>query len=267
MITGDIDSSYGNAYVMGMDVVTQKTEVRKRMGYCPQFDPLFDRMTAREHLWMYARIRGIHKEDIPEKTNRLLETVGLTIYADIPAGTYSGGNKRKLSLALALIGEPSVVFLDEPSSGMDPVSRRFMWDVIAEVSTKCCVILTTHSMEECEALCSRIGIMVSGTLRCLGSVQHLKARFGKGYNLEAKLSPEKFERFETFIHGHFADAIQVEKLSNGILRYEMPRTKSLSLASIFGLMEKNKGVLEIRDYSVSQSSLEQVFIQIAQQDD
>jgi ABC-type multidrug transport system ATPase subunit len=106
------------------------------------------------------------------------------------AGTLSGGNKRKLSVGIATIGRPPLVFLDEPSTGMDPLARRFMWEVIHRISTQdknCTVMLTTHSMEECEALCTRVGIMVGGRLRCLGSTQHLKAKFGDGYQIDLKL--------------------------------------------------------------------------------
>ena len=96
-----------------------------------------------------------------------------------------------MSVAIALMGDPAptIVFLDEPSTGMDPVARRFMWDVISRISTQdalCSVILTTHSMEEAEALCTRIGVMVNGRLRCLGSSQHLKQRFGNGYEVNIK---------------------------------------------------------------------------------
>jgi len=115
----------------------------------------------------------------------------LSAFENKLAGRLSGGNKRKLSVGIATIGRPPLVFLDEPSTGMDPVARRFMWDVIARISSNaeapCSVILTTHSMEECEALCGRVGIMVGGRLRCLGSVQHLKSRFGQGYMFELKL--------------------------------------------------------------------------------
>jgi ATP-binding cassette, subfamily A (ABC1), member 3 len=113
--------------------------------------------------------------------------MGLTEYADRAAGTYSGGNKRKLSVAIAMVGEPSIVFLDEPSTGMDPVARRFMWEIISDIVTKrekCSLILTTHSMEECEALCTRIGIMVGGVLRCLGSSQRLRTKYGHGFQIE-----------------------------------------------------------------------------------
>jgi ATP-binding cassette subfamily A (ABC1) protein 3 len=114
----------------------------------------------------------------------------LTQYEHIPAGTYSGGNKRKLSVAIALIGNPQIVMLDEPSSGMDPGARRFMWDIISSITTQrqeTSIILTTHSMDEAEALSTKLGIMVDGTFRCYGSIQHIKNKFGKGYELEIKI--------------------------------------------------------------------------------
>ena len=112
------------------------------------------------------------------------------------AGVMSGGNKRKLSVAIATLGSPPVVFLDEPSTGMDPVARRFMWDVIGglceeplvEGGRGCSVVLTTHSMEEAEALCHRIGVMVDGGLRCLGTTGGLRDKFGSGYELNLRLS-------------------------------------------------------------------------------
>ena len=108
--------------------------------------------------------------------------MNLKKYENVCAGTYSGGNKRKLSVAIAMLGNPPIVFLDEPSTGMDPEARRFMWNVISRISTtrkRSSIILTTHSMEEAEALSTRISIMVNGTLKCLGSVQHIKNKFGR----------------------------------------------------------------------------------------
>jgi energy-coupling factor transporter ATP-binding protein EcfA2 len=144
-------------------------------------------LTGREHLQLYARIKGIAEKDIPKVVDAKIAEMGLVEYADRSANTYSGGNKRKLSVAISMIGEPSIVFLDEPSTGMDPVARRFMWQIITDIVTKrekCSMILTTHSMEECEALCTRIGIMVGGVLRCLGSSQRLRSRYGHGYQIE-----------------------------------------------------------------------------------
>lgn len=118
-------------------------------------------------------------------------------YENIRAGTYSGGNKRKLSVAMACIGNPPVVFLDEPSAGMDPGARKNMWGVINEIkSKKTSIILTTHSMEEAEALCERIGIMVDGRFRCLGSSVHIKNKFGKGYEFDIKVKSPGQEQID-----------------------------------------------------------------------
>jgi ATP-binding cassette subfamily A (ABC1) protein 3 len=124
-------------------------------------------------------IKLIKREQLVEKQ---LQEMNLKKYENICAGTYSGGNKRKLSVAIAMLGNPPIVFLDEPSTGMDPEARRFMWNVINRISTlrkRSSIILTTHSMEEAEALSTRISIMVNGNLKCLGSVQHIKSKFGQ----------------------------------------------------------------------------------------
>ena len=187
MLSGEFAPTEGAAFLGGLDLWTDIHACRRKIGYCPQFDALFELLTAREHLELYARIKGIAEEDIEHVVNTKISEMGLTEYADRFAGTYSGGNKRKLSVAIAMIGEPSIVFLDEPSTGMDPVARRFMWDVISDIVTKresCSLILTTHSMEECEALCTRIGIMVGGVMRCLGSAQRLRTKYGRGYQIE-----------------------------------------------------------------------------------
>jgi energy-coupling factor transporter ATP-binding protein EcfA2 len=114
--------------------------------------------------------------------------LGLRAYADRTAGSYSGGNRRKLSVGIALVGDPACVLLDEPSTGMDPQARRSLWDIIASTAASRAVVLTSHSMEECDALCTRLTIMVAGRACCMGSVQHLKARFGGGYSLEFRMA-------------------------------------------------------------------------------
>lgn len=111
-------------------------------------------------------------------------------YVDIRANNLSGGNKRKLSVALAMLGNPPLVFLDEPSTGVDPQAKRFMWNIVSKISTlrkKSAVIITTHSMEEAEALCTKMGIMVNGEFKCFGSSQHIKDKYGTGYELEIKI--------------------------------------------------------------------------------
>jgi len=193
--------------------------------------------------------------------------VGLSDFVHKPAGNLSGGNKRKLSLAIALIGNPSVVFLDEPSSGIDVVARRHMWKVIEEAARTRSVVLTSHSMEECEAMCARIGIMVGGELRCLGSTQHLKSRHGQGYQIELQSEGHLIDSVDSFVRSEFAGAV-LEEFHGGRLRYQIPKMET-SLSHIFGRVEENRQRLGIKDYSIAQSTLEQVFIAIAraQRDD
>ena len=189
ILSGDIAPTSGRAYIDGLDIETEQLAVRRLIGYCPQHDALLDLLTVREHLELYARIKGVRATAVGEVAYTKMEQLDLLDFADKQSRMLSGGNKRKLSVAIAMIGSPKVVFLDEPSTGMDPVARRYMWDVISALSTRdaqCSVILTTHSMEEAEALCTRIGIMVNGQLRCLGTPQHLKNRFGSGVELDVK---------------------------------------------------------------------------------
>jgi len=114
----------GDAWVNGHSIVNDMDRVRQGVGYCPQFDALLDNMTGREHLRLFARTKGVPEQHIEMVAQKLIELVNLAEFADKISGSYSGGNKRKLSLAIALVGNPQLVFLDEPSTGMDPVSRR-----------------------------------------------------------------------------------------------------------------------------------------------
>ncbi|KAG2519334.1 hypothetical protein BBO99_00005689 [Phytophthora kernoviae] len=196
VLTGQLVPTHGFVTLSGYDLSTSSFAARKTMGYCPQFDALHDLLTVTEQLQLYARIKGIPEAFVNNAVDEQIQELGLTKYRDKLTLGLSGGNKRKVSTAIALLGRPRVVFLDEPSTGVDPSSRRKMWDIIARVCSTdrdgnanegACVVLTTHSMEECEALCSRVGILVSGRLKCLGSVEHLKQKFGRGYTVEITL--------------------------------------------------------------------------------
>jgi ATP-binding cassette subfamily A (ABC1) protein 1 len=257
-------------------------------------------------------------------------------YSNKLAGSLSGGNKRKLCVAIAMIAQPQVIFLDEPSTGVDPVARRFMWDIIAEICTQrrqTTVVLTTHNMEECEALCTRVGIMVGGHLRCLGSVTHLRSRYGRGFQLEVKISYPDVHEVQACLARHRIDRATMVTLvdaktlcetlgspelaaaigpdsatggglyhtlqSNGTtsvsyvtgwfimqgrtsrlcahigaafpdghalleqheqtFRFNLSSGESLTLGGIFGRIEAAKDTLDVVEYTVSQTSLEQVF--------
>nr|GEW36328.1 ABC transporter A family member 1 isoform X1 [Tanacetum cinerariifolium] len=189
MLSGEVYPSDGTAFIFGQDMRLNPKAARQLIGYCPQFDALLEFLTVQEHLELYARIKGVPDYMLDNVVMDKLLEFDLLRHASKQSFTLSGGNKRKLSVAIAMIGDPPIVFLDEPSTGMDPIAKRFMWEVISRLSTrsgKTAVILTTHSMNEAQALCTRIGIMVGGKLRCIGSPQHLKTRFGNHLELEVK---------------------------------------------------------------------------------
>ena len=190
-LTGGINPTSGEISICGMDVEKDFGKIRKLIGYCPQYDAIFELMTVEEHLYYYAKIKGIRKDIIPALVEKHIREMNLEEHRKKQAGSLSGGNKRKLSVAMCVIGNPPIILLDEPSAGMDPEARRFMWSVVAKISQyrkKSAVILTTHSMEEAEALSTKMGIMVKGGIfRCFGSSQHIKSKFGTGYEIEVKI--------------------------------------------------------------------------------
>uniref|UniRef100_A0A3P9ID37 ABC transporter domain-containing protein n=1 Tax=Oryzias latipes TaxID=8090 RepID=A0A3P9ID37_ORYLA len=261
MLTGDTMVTSGEAFLAGKSILREIDEVHQNMGYCPQFDAINELLTGREHLELYAVLRGVPGNEVAEWGIRKLS---LLKYADKRAGSYSGGNMRKLSTAISLIGAPPVVFLDEPTTGMDPKARRALWNCIHSVIKQGrSIVLTSHSMEECEALCTRMAIMVNGRFRCLGSVHPelrlcLSFRFGDGYTIILRVAgpdPDLLPVMK-FIESELSGSTLKEKHRN-MLQYQLPSSLT-SLAHIFSILAKNKDTLRIEDYSVTQTTLDQV---------
>uniref|UniRef100_A0A8P0PI43 ATP binding cassette subfamily A member 17 n=2 Tax=Canis lupus familiaris TaxID=9615 RepID=A0A8P0PI43_CANLF len=263
MLTGDEPITSGDAFLRGLSIRSHIREVRQSVGYCPQLDTLLNYMTGRETLVMFARIRGIPERHISACVEQVLDDLLMYTFANMLVRTYSGGNKRKLSTGIALLGEPSVIFLDEPSTGMDPMARRLLWSIIsrARESGKA-IVITSHSMEECEALCTRLAIMVEGQFKCLGSPQHLKSKFGSGYSLRAKIRSDKqqeaLEEFKAFVNLTFPGSV-LEDEHQGMVHYHLPGA-DLSWAKVFGILEQAKTKFMLDDYSVNQVSLEDIFL-------
>lgn len=267
MLTGNTEVTEGNAFISGYSIRTQIDLARQNIGYCPQFDALDPLLTGWEHLEFYARLRGIPEKYVQKVADWGIRKLGLHRYAHRCAGTYSGGNKRKLNTAIALVGDPPLVFLDEPTTGMDPKARRFLWDCILDVVRDGrSVILTSHSMEECEALCSRLAIMVNGQFRCLGSIQHLKNKYGSGYTVTLKVggTSSELSQVASLMESSFgaADA-QLREQHLNQMEYQI--SPSVPLAVLFQRLEAARESSSLDDYSVTQTTLDQVFINFAKQ--
>ncbi|UYV62552.1 hypothetical protein LAZ67_2001032 [Cordylochernes scorpioides] len=282
MLTGDLTISSGDAYIVGVSVKTNPSALYSKIGYCPQYDAILDTMTGREALFMYGKLKGMTTMKIEDQIFNLSRMLYFEHHLDKIIKYYSGGNKRKLSSAIALIGYPPVVFLDEPSSGMDPIARRCLWETLLEFQKRgCSILLTSHSMEECEVLCNRLVIMVNGHFCCLGPPQHLKNKYSEGFTLGIKLSHPviyssytkeeieskqaefiaDIEEFKDYIEDLYPNAI-LKAAHCGFLQYHI-KSSSLKWGDLFGSLERAKLKFNIEDYSLSQTTLEQIFLSLA----
>uniref|UniRef100_A0A1A8KK54 ATP-binding cassette, sub-family A (ABC1), member 5 n=2 Tax=Nothobranchius TaxID=28779 RepID=A0A1A8KK54_NOTKU len=243
----------------------------EHVGYCPQLNPLWPRITLQEHLEIYAAIKGLKGQDVPGIIKRVSNALEVKDHLHKPAKSLSAGLKRKLCFALSMIGNPQIVLLDEPSSGMDPKSKQRMWRAIRAAFRNCQrgAILTTHYMEEAEAVCDRVAIMVSGQLRCIGSIQHLKGKFGQGYSLEVKLREEHMGLPQVaLLHDEilriFPHAARQESFTT-LMVYKIPMEDVKFLAQAFSQLENAKKTFDFEEYNFSQSTLEQVFLEFAKE--
>ena len=204
-ITQELSQDNGKIYVNNMDISGHFNELNELFGYCPQFDAIFELLSVYENLEFYASIKGIKKSSIQSLVNAMIKEMALDEFTNKIAGRLSGGNKRKLAVAISMLCNPPIILLDEPSTGMDPEARRFMWSVIHKMSTKgrkSSVIMTTHSMDEAETLCKRMGIMVNGEFVCMGKANQIKDKYGYGYEADVRIKPmnesQKKEIYDKF---------------------------------------------------------------------
>ncbi len=184
VLSGLSKPTSGSVRVGGCDVAKKPGEVKRLIGVCPQDTAVFPYLTGRENVELFGNLHAMPKRKLRKKTAKLLDEMGLASDAERRVGKYSGGMRRRINLLMALVHDPTIAFLDEPTVGMDPQSRRAVWGVITALKQRhTTVILTTHYMEEAEALCDRVGIIDGGKLIALGGPEQLKAEF-EAENLE-----------------------------------------------------------------------------------
>ena len=178
MLVGLLAPTEGAAHVAGFDVRTQRDEIRRSIGYMSQRFSLYGDLTIRENIRLYGGIYGLSPRQISERTTEMLETLGLTGNADDLVRQLPLGWKQKLAFSVALVHQPKIVFLDEPTGGVDPITRRQFWELIYLAAARgTTVLVTTHYMDEAE-YCDRISIMVDGRIAALGTPAELKQKFG-----------------------------------------------------------------------------------------
>ena len=334
-ITQELSPSHGKIYINGRDMRNKFSELSSIFGYCPQFDAIFEYMSVYENLSFYGKIKGIKPEYLHQVVMAMIEEMSLGEFTNKIAGRLSGGNKRKLSVAISFLCSPPIVLLDEPSTGMDPEARRFMWSVIHKISTKgkkASVIMTTHSMDEAETLCKRMAIMVNGEFVCLGRAGQIKEKYGYGYEIEVRIKPLSEIKFTNILNeknldknmkinlqnindilktlgrpeyinelnkgrlgakiireiqinneipirilcswiffvenaikfikkaeNYFESIILTEYIDNNFLFKMKKNQDTKSIGFFFGLFESNKNDCFVTEYSIRQTSLEQIF--------
>ena len=189
-ITQEISPTNGAIYVNGIDTYNNFDRMSSCIGYCPQYEAIFNYLTVKENLEFFARIKGVKIKYLNQLVQAMISEMALDNYTDKISSNLSGGNRRKLSVAVSLLCNPQIILLDEPSTGMDPEARRFMWSIIHKTTKfgkKSSVIMTTHSMDEAETLCKRMGIMVNGEFVCLGKASQIKEKYGYGYEIDIRI--------------------------------------------------------------------------------
>ncbi|CAA7031237.1 unnamed protein product [Microthlaspi erraticum] len=260
---GLVKPTSGSAFVQGLDICSDMDRVYTSMGVCPQHDLLWETLTGREHLLFYGRLKNLKGSDLNKAVEESLKSVNLFRegVADKPSGKYSGGMKRRLSVAISLIGSPKVVYMDEPSTGLDPSSRMNLWTVIKRAKKHSAIILTTHSMEEAEFLCDQLGIFVDGKLQCIGNPKELKGRYGGFYVLTMTTSSQHEKDVERLVQDASPNAKKIYHIA-GTQKFEIPK-EEFRISEVFQVVENAKSNFEVFAWGLADTTLEDVFIKVA----
>lgn len=263
MMIGLTKPTSGTAFVQGLDIRTDMGGIYTSMGVCPQHDLLWEVLTGREHLLFYGRLKNLKGSALKQAVEESLKSVNLFHggVADKQAGKYSGGMKRRLSVAISLIGDPRVVYMDEPSTGLDPASRNSLWNVVKRAKQNRAIILTTHSMEEAEVLCDRLGIFVDGSLQCIGNPNELKGRYGGTYVFTMTTSVDHEKDVENLVQKLSPNANKIYHIS-GTQKFELPKD-DVRIGSVFRAVETAKRNFTVSAWGLADTTLEDVFIKVA----
>jgi len=287
ILTGLYRPTTGDATINGLSINKSMNKIRKSLGFVPQHNILFPLMSVEEHLWFYARLKGLDRESTLNETEQMLNDTGLESKRNEPSKNLSGGMKRKLSVAIAFVGGSKTVILDEPSAGIDPQGRRSIWDLLFKYRLGRTIMISTHHMDEADVLGDRIAIISNGKLIAHGSSYFLKNKFGQGYYLtfakrpliesqEQEITKEINEKKETllksqqdinlydFVMKRFSQASLIENIGTE-MTFSISNKKEFTknYQEYFNEIELNMNELQIDSMGISDTTLEEIFIRLA----
>ncbi|KAK4686551.1 hypothetical protein P7C73_g3574, partial [Tremellales sp. Uapishka_1] len=249
----------GDVTVMEHSIVKHRNAARRSLGVCPQFNAIDANLTVRQHLWLYGRLKGVPSKALERDIESLLEAAGLLPKANALATSLSGGNQRKMSLAIALIGDRPVILIDEFSSGVDVFSLREAWQTLATLTKDRAVVMTTHSMEEVDALASRVGIIASKML-AVGTPASLKARYA---TYEIHLAAPHVVPTLEYLQAH--DFPLAYRSQDTLTRISIPGVREDSLDRLLQSLQGVKSALHLEEMTVQEQSIETAFLTIVRE--
>lgn len=256
----------GEAWVHGYHVIKDRKELRKNIGVCPQQDTVLDYVPCIDQLITQAQISGLGLQESRDEALRLLEKLDLSWKAHEKPANLSGGQKRRLTLALALVGSPKIIILDEPTTGLDPKIRRTIWELLNSLKKDHTILMTTHSLEEADVLSDKIAIMAKGKIRDIGPSLELKERHGPGYKLHCVKSGNNEEQFnllnQTVVDYIKGARYDPEQSSGAEATFNLPFDRLQDFPKLFDYIESNAVELGLVSFGLTPSTLEDVFLSL-----
>lgn len=262
IMVGLFPPSSGDVLINGHSVTNDLDAARSSLGLCPQFDVLFDTLTVEDHLYFFGRLKGLDGIALSQEIDDYVAEMDLESKRKSASNTLSGGQKRALSVAIALIGGSETVVLDEPTSGMDPEKRRHTWQVLLKHKEKRTILLTTHFMDEADLLGDRIAIMSDGSVQCCGSSSFLKSRFGVGYHL-TMLKAEGCDpkRVVEYLQTMVPSLKEADDLGQE-LACTIPAATIGELGALSLGLEREQEHLGVLSFGLGLSTMEEVFLNV-----
>ncbi|KAH6921803.1 hypothetical protein HPB50_005002 [Hyalomma asiaticum] len=270
ILTGELLPHEGDAVAAGFSVVRHRQHFQHFVGYCPQRDGLLDMLTGIETILLFGRLSGVSMT--AEYLDAMLEVFHLDEIGEQLVSTYSAGNKRKLSLCISMLGLPRLILLDEPYATIATTSRRRIVNYISALQkvSKPSIVLSSHSLVDVEFLCNRIAILGGGHLQCLGSLAHLKQKFGKGYTISVKTYPDRkqdvsYQRLVAAdVRKNFKE-VELVHSYEGLLEFRMSNVRMM-WSEMFTRMARIKKKFKLQDFFITDTSLEQIFLSVTRKE-